>query len=134
MSGMMFGGIPSALVSKTSSSSDPPPEAQSNQNVDYNLLPTGYKLNGQNYSLWSHSISILIGGKGKEEYLSSELVQPEEKNPTFKRWKSENSMVMSWLLNSMLPDIGEQFMFYKKASEIWEAAVTPRFSYIKNII
>ncbi|KAL4560354.1 hypothetical protein LXL04_032504 [Taraxacum kok-saghyz] len=106
----------------TRSSQENPSQTQSNPNADFSILPTGYKLNGQNYNLWSHSVSIFIGGKGKEEYLSDDLVQPEEKSPEFKRWKAENNMVMSWLLNTMIPKIGEQFMFYKTASEIWEAA------------
>ncbi|KAL4562842.1 hypothetical protein LXL04_026873 [Taraxacum kok-saghyz] len=124
MEGLRFGEIPVALVSEvsTGSSQENPSQTQSNPNADFSILPTGYKLNGQNYNLWSHSVSIFIGGKGKEEYLSDDLVQPEEKSPEFKRWKAENNMVMSWLLNTMIPEIGEQFMFYKTASEIWEAA------------
>lgn len=31
-------------------------------------------------------------------------------------------MVMPWLLNTMTPEIGEPFLFYKPAIEIWEAA------------
>ena len=31
-------------------------------------------------------------------------------------------MVMSWLINSMNTDIGENFLFYGTAKEIWDAA------------
>ena len=31
-------------------------------------------------------------------------------------------MVMSWLINSMNNDIGENFMLYEMVQEIWEAA------------
>lgn len=123
MSGFVFGEFPAAFTTSGSPvDSQAQNQSQSNPNVDYGILPTGYKLNGQNYNLWSHAISIFIGGKGKEEYLSSEPAQPDEKNPNFKKWKVDNNMVMSWLLNAMTPEIGEQFMFYKTASEIWEAA------------
>ncbi|CAH9091924.1 unnamed protein product [Cuscuta epithymum] len=120
-----FGNVPIALVSDDVSSNtslENSSQIQPTINLDYSSLPTAYKLNGQNYNLWSHSVSIFIGGKGKEEYLSIDLVQPEVKSPGYKNWKAENNMVMSWLLNSMTPEIGEQFMFYKTASEIWEAA------------
>ncbi|KAL7584880.1 uncharacterized protein LOC111901802 [Lactuca sativa] len=120
-----FGNISSAFVSEdvsSGSSNENRPQAPQTINPDYITLPTAYKLNGQNYNLWSHSISIFIGGKGKEDYLSINLVQPDDKSPTYKKWKAENNMVMSWLLNSMTPEIGEQFMFYKTTSEIWEAA------------
>ena len=31
-------------------------------------------------------------------------------------------MVMSWLINSMTNETGENFMYYKSAKEIWDAA------------
>ena len=31
-------------------------------------------------------------------------------------------MVMSWLINSMTNDIGENFLLYATAKEIWDAA------------
>ena len=42
-------------------------------------------------------------------------------DPAFKSWKAENSMVMSWLINSMNPEIGETFLLYSIAGEIWQA-------------
>ncbi|KAI3788025.1 hypothetical protein L2E82_00620 [Cichorium intybus] len=122
MSGMKFGTFSAAMVGEGASESTADSQGQVLSNSDYNVLPTGYKLNGQNYNLWAHSISIFIGGKGKEDYLSNSLVQPDSKTPAYKKWKTENNMFMSWLLNTMIPDIGEQFMFYKTAQEIWEAA------------
>lgn len=38
----------------------------------------------------------------------------------FKTWKSENNIVMSWLINSMSNDIGENFLLYGTAKEISE--------------
>ena len=32
-------------------------------------------------------------------------------------------MVMSWLLNSMTNEMGENFMYYKTTKEIWDAAL-----------
>ncbi|RVX15344.1 Maspardin [Vitis vinifera] len=87
------------------------------------ILPiTGHKLNGQNFIQWAQSIRIFICGKGKEEYLTGAIVQPKEDDPGYRTWKLENSMVMSWLINSMTNDIGENFMYYGTAKEIWDAA------------
>ena len=41
-----------------------------------------------------------------------------ERRSKFKVWKSENNMVMSWLINFMNNDIGENFMFYGRAKDI----------------
>lgn len=35
-------------------------------------------------------------------------------------WKAENNMVMSWLINSMTTEIGENFLLYTTTWEIWE--------------
>ncbi|KAJ0046448.1 hypothetical protein Pint_05386 [Pistacia integerrima] len=42
--------------------------------------------------------------------------------PTYKKWLAENNMVMSWLVNSMNMDIGENFLAFETAKEIWDAA------------
>ncbi|RVX10668.1 Retrovirus-related Pol polyprotein from transposon TNT 1-94 [Vitis vinifera] len=87
------------------------------------ILPiTGHKLNGQNFIQWAQSVRIFICGKGKEEYLTGAIVQPKEDDPGYRTWKLENSMVMSWLINSMTNDIGENFMYYGTAKEIWDVA------------
>lgn len=56
---------------------------------------TGHKLSENNYLQWNHSIMLFICRKGKDNFLEA--------------WTSENSMVMSWLINSMSKDIGEDF-------------------------
>ena len=86
------------------------------------LLITGHELNGHNYLQWSQSVMMFICGKGKEEYLTGEMAIPERNNPKFRTWKTENHMVMSWLINSMTNEIGENFLLYGTAKEIWDAA------------
>ena len=83
---------------------------------------TGHKLTGHNFNQWSHSVMIFVCGKGKEDYLTGTAVQPEENSPGYRLWKVENNMVMSWLLNSMTNETEENFMYYKTAKEIWDAA------------
>ncbi|RVW95345.1 hypothetical protein CK203_034218 [Vitis vinifera] len=78
--------------------------------------------NSENFIQWAQSVRIFICGKGKEEYLTGAIVQPKEDDPGYRTWKLENSMVMSWLINSMTNDIGENFMYYGTAKEIWDAA------------
>ncbi|KAL4375780.1 hypothetical protein GQ457_02G025030 [Hibiscus cannabinus] len=68
---------------------------------------TSYKLNGNNYLSWSQSVKLYV---------------PAMTDSTYNKWLSENHMIMSWLLNSMVPEIGENFMIYTTASEIWDAA------------
>ena len=87
------------------------------------VLPiTGHKLTDQNYLQWSQSVRLFICGKGKDDYLTGVAEAPSSEDSKYKIWKTENSMVMSWLLNSMTKETCEDFMFYKTAKEIWDAA------------
>ncbi|GAV56647.1 UBN2_3 domain-containing protein [Cephalotus follicularis] len=83
---------------------------------------TGHRLNGQNYPQWSQSVMMFISGKGKDEYLTGAAAPPPMGDPKFKSWRAENNMVMSWLINSMDTEIGQNFLFYGSAKEIWDAA------------
>ncbi|KAL6323499.1 hypothetical protein AAG906_039074 [Vitis piasezkii] len=65
---------------------------------------------------------MYVCGKGKDEYLTGEATIPEKTNPKFRVWKTENHMVMSWLINSMNTNIGENFLLYGTTKEIWDAA------------
>lgn len=92
---------------------------------------TGHKLNGQNFIQWERSVRIFLQGKGKEGYISGDPKQPEQEGPNLKKWQLENSLVMSWLLNTMTNEIGENFMYYDTAKEIWDA-VKETYSNIDN--
>ena len=70
-------------------------------------LITGHKLNGHNYLQWSQSVMMFICGKGKDEYLTGEITIPGNGDPKYRKWKTENHMIMSWLINSMNNEIGE---------------------------
>lgn len=86
-----------------------------------NIIPiNGHKLNGNNFIhfQWSQSVMIFLCGKGKQGYLTGAAIAPEENSLAYRNWKVENHMLMSWLLNSITNEMGENFMYYKTAKEI----------------
>lgn len=106
----------------TSKSDSTPMTATHGNSESGSILITSHKLNGQNYLQWSQSVLMFISGKGKDEYLTDEIEIPEKGDPKYRLWKSDNNMIMSWLINSMNNDIGENFLLYGTAKEIWDAA------------
>lgn len=56
------------------------------------------------------------------------MVPPPETSEKFANWETENSMIMSWLLGSMTPEVSNTFMLYQTAADIWKATkkCTPR--------
>lgn len=95
-------------------------------------LITTHKLNGINYIQWSQSVRMFICGKGKDEFLSSQNEQPKIIDLEFKKWKVDN-MVMSWLINSMTNEIGENFLLYETAHRFWDV-VKETFSSKENAL
>ena len=79
------------------------------------ILITAHKLNGQNYLQWSQSILMFIRGKEKDDYITGVSAAPETSAPTYKRWMTENNMVMLWLVNLMTTNIGENFLLFYTA-------------------
>ncbi|KZV18803.1 hypothetical protein F511_37198 [Dorcoceras hygrometricum] len=92
---------------------------------------TIHKLNGKNFLEWAQSIKLIIEGRGRLGYLTGDTREPEKGDPKWSSWKSENSMVMAWLINSMEPPIGRTYLFLPTAKDIWEA-VRETYSDLEN--
>jgi hypothetical protein len=86
---------------------------------DLQNIQAAYRLNGKNYLKWSQLVRTFLKGKGKLNHLLGKGPKPED--PKFDAWDEEDSMVMSWLWNSMLPEISDTCMFLGTAKDIWDA-------------
>uniref|UniRef100_A0A2N9FA47 Integrase catalytic domain-containing protein n=1 Tax=Fagus sylvatica TaxID=28930 RepID=A0A2N9FA47_FAGSY len=89
---------------------------------------TSNKLDGTNYSAWSQFVELYVTGKGKLGYLTGEKIKPAISDPSFSTWVEENAMLMSWLLNSMTPDINASFLRLPTAHDIWDAVAQTYFT------
>ena len=69
------------------------------------------KLNGRNFLQWSQSVTLFLCGKGRLEYNTGETKAPDVLDPGYLQWDVENSMVQTWLINSMDVDIGRTYLF-----------------------
>ncbi|XP_057965332.1 uncharacterized protein LOC131155901 [Malania oleifera] len=83
------------------------------------LLLSMERLNGKNFCEWAQSIKLVIDGKGKLGYPTSEKKKPASTDATtLQKWKSKNSMVTAWLVNSMKPSIGKTYLFLSSAKDV----------------
>ena len=65
---------------------------------------------------------MFVCNRGKDGHLTGETATPEATDPKFRSWKTDDHLVMSWLINSMTTEVGENFLLHRIAKEIWEAA------------
>lgn len=85
------------------------------------VMVTNLKLTGHNYLAWSKAVEMFIMGRGKDDYLYGNMQIPLSTDATYRQWKTDNAMIMSWLISSMTPEIGNNFILYSSAAEIWKA-------------
>ncbi|XP_023644448.1 uncharacterized protein LOC111832367 [Capsella rubella] len=81
-------------------------------------------LDGTNYGTWIVAITTSIEAKNKLGFVDGSLVRPDESDPYFLIWKRCNSMVKSWLLNSVSKQIYSSILYFSTAAEIWKDLYT----------
>ena len=95
------------------------------------LYLTVTKLNGHNYLEWAQPVKLAIDGRGKIGHLTGEISKPTASDPNQKKWQSENSLMIAWLIDSMEPTIGKPHLFLLTAKDVWEA-VRDLYSDLEN--
>ncbi|CAL5408373.1 unnamed protein product [Camellia sinensis] len=63
--------------------------------------------------------------------MQREVSKPAADDPNLKTWRSENSLVIAWLIYSMEPAIGKPHLFLPTAKDVWEA-VRDMYSDLEN--
>lgn len=70
------------------------------------------RLKGDNYLHWFQSFWLYICGGGKIGYLTDEKNAHTKIDLSFATWDAENSIVMTWLVNSMTEEICSNYVFF----------------------
>ena len=92
--------------------------------LDPNLKITTVPFNGQNYLKWSQAVELYVKARGKMGHLDGRVKAPSTTDPEYDKWEIENFVLMSWLINSMVPEIGESFYRLKTAKAIWDTVAS----------
>lgn len=84
------------------------------------MVITSKPLNGNNYATWCRSIIISLSAKNKFGFVDGTVKMPSAKThpDDFSLWKCCNNMVLSWLLNTLEPDIADSVIYSTTAHEI----------------
>ncbi|XP_050233189.1 uncharacterized protein LOC126681679 [Mercurialis annua] len=85
---------------------------------NHSVQITTIRLYGDNFLRWSQSVCMYIKGRGKIVYITGDTERPDMKDSTFPIWDAENSMVMTWLVNSMIEEISANYMCYSTAKDL----------------
>ena len=77
-------------------------------------------LDGSNYDNWKIAMTIALDAKNKSAFIDGSLARPVESHQNFRIWSRCNSMVKSWILNSVSKQIYKSILRFNDASETWK--------------
>ncbi|KAK0585685.1 hypothetical protein LWI29_032394 [Acer saccharum] len=78
-------------------------------------------LSTDNYGNWNRQIKTALNAKNKTDFIDGSLEPPSElvKPTEFNCWKRCNDMVLSWIINSLEPEIANSVIYTDSAHELW---------------
>lgn len=80
------------------------------------LVLVSQPLDGSNYLTWRRSMMLALDGKNKLGFVDGSVPQHF---PNFRLWKRNDSIVASWILNSITKEISTSVIYSTSASAIW---------------
>ncbi|KAJ0435793.1 putative RNA-directed DNA polymerase [Helianthus annuus] len=79
------------------------------------------KLKGtENYTVWASSMKLALEVKNKVGFINGSCVKPTNNEVLARQWDRCNSVVLSWILNSISEELYVGQVFSKLASEVWD--------------
>ncbi|GKB96479.1 pyridoxal 5'-phosphate synthase-like subunit PDX1.2, partial [Tanacetum coccineum] len=76
--------------------------------------------NGSNFMGWSRTVKMALGAKLKLGFINGTCVKPAMDGENLQRWIRCDYMVSCWILNSMVAELSEAFLYAQSAAELWK--------------
>lgn len=108
-------------------------QTNSIQNLDLPIVVLGIKFNGQNYELWPQIMQMLVSSRDKLGLIIDEIRQPILTNPIYSKQRTENAIVIGWIINSLALDLIGNFIKFPTTKGVWDVIATTYFDEGDNI-
>ncbi|CAJ2654029.1 unnamed protein product [Trifolium pratense] len=84
------------------------------------LILVSKLLEPNNYGQWSRAMQISLSAKNKIGLIDGSIPKPSSTNKTLHAWQRCNDMVLSWILNSVSPDLASSIIYMDTAAAAWK--------------
>ncbi|KAJ0779316.1 putative RNA-directed DNA polymerase [Helianthus annuus] len=85
-----------------------------------NLSVVSVKLKGtENYTVWANAMTLALRVKNKLGFIDGSVVKLETNDILASQWERCNSVVLTWILNSVSEELYLGHVYSKTASEVW---------------
>ncbi|XP_072084407.1 uncharacterized protein [Arachis hypogaea] len=78
------------------------------------------QLRGENYKEWARAMKISIWARRKWGFIDGTLTQPEQGASDLEDWWTVQSMIVSWILNTIKPSLRSIVAYVDNARTLWE--------------
>ncbi|KAF7842470.1 UBN2_3 domain-containing protein [Senna tora] len=76
-------------------------------------------LDGKNFFAWSIAMRTALEAKDKVGFIDGSVPEPEEASER-RKWKMVDSMVKTWITNSLSKEIADTFVYCVSAKALWD--------------
>jgi hypothetical protein len=98
-----------------------------NNNDNPGNIITQVQLHGENYDEWASAMRTSLRARRKWGFVEGTVTAPAEDSPDMEDWWTVQSMIVSWILNTIEPVLRSTISYAETAKEMWED-IKERFS------
>ena len=94
-------------------------------------LITQVQLKGENYDEWSRAMCTSLCARRKWEFVEGNILQPTKGSSELEDWWTVQSMLVSWVLNTIGPSLRSTISYQENVKDLWED-IKERFSIVNG--
>ena len=89
-------------------------------NENFGLILTSQPLVGlKKYMTWARFVFLALSSKNKFGFVNGSISELDPTSPLFNSWNTCNTTILSWLTNSLSPDLKVSVMYINSARDLW---------------
>ncbi|XP_010550472.1 PREDICTED: uncharacterized protein LOC104821333 [Tarenaya hassleriana] len=77
-------------------------------------------LRGHNYDEWAINIRHALKSRKKFGFVDGNIPQPDPDSPDYDDWETNNSLIVSWLKNTLEPNLRSDVVHREFAKDLWD--------------
>jgi hypothetical protein len=104
---------------KTTGKKTPSPYDLSSHDNPGSII-TQVQLRGENYDEWAKAMKTSLRARRKWGFVEGTIQQPKEGSTEMEDWWTVQSMLVSWILNTIEPTLRSTISYMENAKELWE--------------
>ncbi|WVZ25460.1 hypothetical protein V8G54_004004 [Vigna mungo] len=98
-----------------------------NPNDNPGNIITQVQLRGENYEEWARAMRTSLRARRKWTFIEGTVVRPKEGTTELEDWWTVQSMLISWILNTIEPSLRSTISYAENAKDLWND-IKERFS------